>query len=84
MSQNCPEVVNGFVVSSGFPALPVTLLLAQVPKFLKNIKLFLQLALCVLCNNLYGLRILYYLLFLLEHDIQNAQVCLMLLIMIFN
>jgi hypothetical protein len=24
MSQNCPEVVNGFVVGSGFPALPVT------------------------------------------------------------
>jgi hypothetical protein len=24
MSQNYPEVVNGFVVGSGFPALPVT------------------------------------------------------------
>jgi len=44
------------------------------PNFLPNIKIYLQVALCVLCNNLYRLRIWYFQLFLPKHDIQNAQV----------
>jgi len=44
---NCPVVIGWCVVLK----LAITLILAQVTKFLQNIKIYLQVALCVVCKN---------------------------------